>query len=152
MTPVQAAYRAVIARKTLPHGQRPTDTHIKVMWFLAKWQHATPSHAKIAKAAGCHRNTVGNALHRLRDLGLLDWDRRFVRIGGGQFAQASNSYRFPSNASLPPARAATVGKDKKNPSFIGPQSLCIGDRTAALQALARVRTAMEGRLLAGIGR
>jgi hypothetical protein len=146
MTPAQAAYRAVAARRSLPHGQRPTDLHIRVMFTLVRWQHATPDHGRLARACACHRNSVGNALKRLRELGLLDWERRFIRIGGGRFAQASNHYLFPGNSCLPPARPAQVEKDKKNPSFIGQQPLCSGDRGAALEALARVRAKMEERL------
>ena len=88
MTPIQCAYRAVQARRSLPHGQRPTDLHIRVVFLLARWQNASPSHAKLARAAHCHRNSVLNALHRLRDLGLLTWERQFIRL---QRAGASRS-------------------------------------------------------------
>ena len=91
MTPIQAAYRAVQARRSLPHGQRPTDLHIRVMFLLARWQSASPPHAKLARAAHCHRNSVGNALHRLRDLGLLAWERQFVRLRGGWVAQVAKT-------------------------------------------------------------
>jgi DNA-binding transcriptional MocR family regulator len=148
MTPIQAAYRAKIARDTLPRGQRPTDLHVRIMFVLARWQHATPSHAKLAKAAHCHRNSVGNALRRLRGLGLVTWEPRHIRIGGGHFAQASNHYLFPSNTSLPPARPAKIRKDGKMSSFIGKQSLCIGDPEAAQAALAARRRVMEARMLA----
>jgi hypothetical protein len=151
MTPIQAAYRAKIARDTLPCGQRPTDLHVRIMFVLARWQHATPSHAKLAKAAHCHRNSVGNALQRLRGLGLVTWEPRHIRIGGGHFVQASNRYLFPSNTSLPPARPVKFRKDEKMSSFIGKQSLCIGDPEAAQAALATRRRVMEARMLAGSG-
>lgn len=94
MTPNQAAYAAVAARRSLPYGQRPTDLHIRVMFLLARWQDAEPPHARLAKAAHCHRNSVGNALRRLRDLGLLSWTRQFTRLRGGWLAQIANRYSF----------------------------------------------------------
>ena len=51
-------HQAVQARRNLPYGQRPTDLHIRVMFLLARWQNASPSHAKLARAAHCHRNSV----------------------------------------------------------------------------------------------
>ena len=57
MTPNQCAWNAVQARRTLPHGQRPTDLHVRIAFVLARWQHASPCHAKLARAAHCHRNS-----------------------------------------------------------------------------------------------
>lgn len=139
MTPPQAAYRAVIARRSLPHGQRPTDLHIRLMWLLARWQHATPSHSKLARAAHCHRNTVGNALRRLRALGVLDWSPRFVRLAGGYVARASNTYRFLSN----PLPTPVARRDKKTPSFLARQSLCTGSPALSPAAVAAVLHARE---------
>ena len=127
VTPNQCAYRAVVARRSLPHGQRPTDLHIRVVFLLARWQHASPAHAKLARAAHCHRNSVLNALHRLRDLGLLTWERQFTRVHGWRL-QIANRYLFVSNLALPPARAVEVKKGKKLASLIGPNTLCSGGR------------------------
>jgi hypothetical protein len=102
MTPNQCAYQAVAARRSLPHGQRPTDLHIRVAFLLARWQHPSPPHAKLALAAHCHRRSVGNALHRLRDLGLLNWERQFIRLRGGHVAQTANHYAFTGQLRLPP--------------------------------------------------
>jgi hypothetical protein len=143
MTPIQCAYRAVQARRLLPHGQRPTDLHIRVVFLLARWQNASPPHAKLARAAHCHRNSVLNALHRLRDLGLLAWERQFVRLRGGWVAQVANRYLFVSNA-LPPARTRQEGKGRKLSALLGRQSLCAG------RPLLPVRTVAEQlRLLGG---
>jgi hypothetical protein len=145
MTPIQCANRAVVARRSLPHGQRPTDLHIRVMFILARWQHASPPHAKLARAAHCHRNSVLNALCRLRDLGLLAWKRQFVRLRGGWVAQVANRYRFESNP-LPPVRTRPEGKGRILSSLVGPQTLCIGRRP-----LLPVRTVAEQLPALGVG-
>jgi hypothetical protein len=125
VTPNQCAYRAVQARRSLPYGQRPTDLHIRVVFLLARWQDPCPCHAKLARAAHCHRNSVLNALHRLRDLGLLTWERQ-TRCVHGWRIQTANHYRLVSNPSLPAARAVLVGKERKQSSLLGPQLLCSG--------------------------
>ena len=58
-----------------------------------------PSIERIADLAGCHRNSVVNALRRLKTHGFIDWVRRTVRTGNeGEFApqleQTSNAYFF----------------------------------------------------------
>ena len=148
MTPNQSAYRAVQARHSLPHGQRPTDLHIRVMFLLARWQHASPPHGKLARAAHCHRNSVLNALHRLRELGLLAWEKQFTRIGGGWRLQTANRYLFVSN---PSPRAEAAKKAKNLSSFLGRQTLCSGEtHEGALEAL---RVARERRQLTlGLGK
>jgi hypothetical protein len=126
VTPNQSAYMAVQARRTLPHGQRPTDLHVRVMFLLARWQDASPPHAKLAKAAHCHRNSVLNALHRLRSLGLLTWAPQFIQRHGWRLRTA-NRYAFTSNA-LPAPR------ERKTSSLFGSQSLCSG-RSGALASM-----------------
>lgn len=144
MTPNQAAYRAVQARRTLPHGQRPTDLHVRIAFLLARWQNDSPPHAKLARAAHCHRNSVANALRRLRDLGVLTWEKRFIRLRGGHIAQASNRYLFPSNSCLPTARPVTTRKDIKSSSLLPKQSLFIG------RPLLPVRSVAEQLRLLGV--
>ena len=94
MTPNQFAWNVVQKRDALPHGERPTDLHVRIAWRLARWQDPCPSHAKLARAARCHRNSVANALRRFRALGLLDWQRRSIELRGGWRARTSNRYRF----------------------------------------------------------
>jgi hypothetical protein len=106
------------------------------MFLLARWQNACPAHAKLAKAAHCHRNSVLNALHRLRDLGLLEWERQFTRLGGWRI-QTANRYLFPGK-SLP--------QNRKTSSFLGRQSLCSDGRP-----LLPVRTVQEQLRLLGCG-
>jgi hypothetical protein len=137
VTPNQCAYQAVQARRSLPYGQRPTDLHIRIMFLLARWQDTCPAHAKLARAAHCHRNSVLNALHRLRDLGLLIWERQFVRLHGWRL-QVANRYLFVSNLALPPARSVPLGKGRKLSPLLGSQSLCNGRRP-----LLPVRTVAE---------
>jgi DNA-binding transcriptional MocR family regulator len=103
VTPNQFAYAASKFRDNLPHGQRPTDAHVRVAWIMARWQDTSPSHARLARAAKVHRNTVANALTRFRELGLLDWKPRYVRLNGGHVARGSNHYFFPEQPSLPVA-------------------------------------------------
>ena len=134
MTPNQCAYRAVQARRSLPHGQRPTDLHIRVMFVLARWQSSSPCHAKLARAAHCHRNSVLNALHRLRDLGLLTWERQFTRVHGWRL-QVANRYLFVSNLALPPAQPVQQRKGRKLSALLGPQSLCSGHDRGALASM-----------------
>ena len=110
----QAAYAAVTARRTLPHGTRPTDLHIRVMFLLARWQAPDPPHAKLARAAHCHRNSVLNALHRLRSLGLLSWSRQWVRLRGGFWARSSNLYTLqPCTPDLPMHKLCGARKVEK---------------------------------------
>jgi hypothetical protein len=129
VTPNQCAYRAVQARRTLPHGQRPTDLHIRVMFILARWQSSSPCHAKLARAAHCHRNSVLNALHRLRDLGLLTWEQQFTRLHGWRL-QVANRYLFVSNLPLPlkPSKYFEGSKGRKSSSLLGQPSLCSDGR------------------------
>lgn len=58
-----------------------------------------PSHDWIARRAGCHRNSVINALRRLKARGFLNWVRRSVATGARdvfapQREQTSNAYFF----------------------------------------------------------
>jgi hypothetical protein len=56
-----------------------------------------PSYEAIAKEAGCHRDTVAEAIKMLEAAGILTWCNRRarVRIGGAtKVVRTSNSYRF----------------------------------------------------------
>lgn len=64
-----------------------------------------PAKETIARAAGCHRNSVHNALRRLKAHGLIDWVRRTARKAGApagepQREQTSNAYFFDHRRSL----------------------------------------------------
>ena len=144
MTPNQCAYRAVAARRSLPHGQRPTDLHIRIAFILARWQHASPAHAKLARAAHCHRSTVLNALHRLRDLGLIAWERQTQVVHGWRI-QTANRYLFVSNLPLPPVRSVSAKKDRKSSAFLARGSFNSGGRP-----LLPVRTVAEQLRLLGM--
>ena len=144
MTPNQCAYRAVAARRSLPHGQRPTDLHIRIAFILARWQHASPAHAKLARAAHCHRSTVLNALHRLRDLRLIAWERQTQVVRGWRI-QTANRYLFVSNLPLPPARTMQPRKGRKLSALLARQSFNSGGRP-----LLPVRTVAEQLWLLGV--
>jgi hypothetical protein len=96
----RAFFQAVLqARNTLPHGQRPTDTHVRVAAKLSGWRARFPRHRQLAHAARCSVRTVRRALARLHDLGLLSWTRT-VLAGPGWRAQIANDYALLSEASL----------------------------------------------------
>ena len=64
-----------------------------------------PSLDTIAEDAGCHRNSVIEALKRLKRHGFVDWVRRSIATGNdGQFApqreQTSNAYFFDHRAKM----------------------------------------------------
>lgn len=66
-----------------------------------------PSHETIAQRAGCHVNSVKNALRRLRAHGFIAWVRRTVKTGNDtEFApqreQTSNAYYFQHRQDMPP--------------------------------------------------
>jgi hypothetical protein len=94
MTPNQFCYHVWLAHRMLPHGQRPTKKHVDVARYMARWQHHSPSHAKLARAAGVCVRTVQNALTRLRSLGMLAWthQRRLTRWSG--WLRRANRYTF----------------------------------------------------------
>jgi hypothetical protein len=60
------------------------------------------THAEIATALKCSMRTVGDALRRLRGIGLLDWGHQFIRRHGRRW-QLGNLYwlRHPSDAAAP---------------------------------------------------
>jgi hypothetical protein len=125
-----------------------------------------PSLDAIARKAGCCRRAVVDALTRLRDLGLLAWQRRCeeTRDAGGRFRlrQKTNAYGLlpPSQwvgyrqEEPPPPDPATLGAPKRVPDPIeaAVAELTSGQRmvaVAALEADPRDRLAMA---LAAMGR
>lgn len=102
MTPSQFSYHVHLAHRTLPHGERPTRLHCKIARTLARWQHSMPSHAKLARAARCCVNTVGNALARFRRLGMLDWKHEGAVMRSGRRLRLPNRYRFVASFLLFP--------------------------------------------------
>ena len=94
MTAHQFFYHTHQAYRLLPHGERPTRKHVAVARALSRWQHAMPSHVRLARTAGCCVRTVGNALRRLRELGLLDWSPVYAALHSGRRLRLPNRYRF----------------------------------------------------------
>lgn len=92
------------SRRCLPYGERPTDLHVRIAAKLAFWRGSCwPSHAQLARAAGCSPETVENALKRLRGLGLLQWASRSIR-GVGWVRRLSNAYAPAHCKPLKPIR------------------------------------------------
>jgi hypothetical protein len=150
MTPAQCAYRAVNARRTLPYGQRPTDLHIRVVFLLARWQCPDPSHAKLAAAAHCHRNSVLGALRRLRDLGLLSWVPQFRRLPDGRLAQRASLYSFePCTPALPVHKSCRPRKEAKETGRQTALNAMLVDAASLPDLLLARRETMAARLLAG---
>jgi biotin operon repressor len=58
-----------------------------------------PSYEKIAEEAGCHRDTVHQAIAALEAAGLLEWDHRLKREHR-RVLRTSNCYRFKVPAQL----------------------------------------------------
>lgn len=94
MSPQLASFRLRLARRTLPHGQRPTEMHCRVFARLIRHPDHTPTHRELADAAGCCVRTVGNALRRAAGLGLLSWTRRRTELPDGTVWQLANRYIF----------------------------------------------------------
>lgn len=110
-----------------------------------------PSLDAIAYKAGCCRRSVRNALARLRDLGMITWQRRCeeYRDESGRFRlrQRTNAYRLlpPSQwrgyrepPAPPPPSPDTLGAPERVPDPIeaAVAELTRGQRKAALAALA----------------
>jgi hypothetical protein len=110
-----------------------------------------PSYATLAKDADCDPRTVGRALCRMRDLGLLRWQRRIVR-DGPYVEQTSNAYELTpaSAAATLPSGSTRIGDGQKGrrTNFVDIIYCPPPHETAAAQtALARARAIMEQRLL-----
>jgi DNA-binding transcriptional MocR family regulator len=117
MTPAQLTYHAHRAHQILPHGARPTKLHLKIARLLARWQNPMPSHAKLARAAGCCVRTVQNALNRFRDLGLLTWRHQAARMRSGQWLRLPNRYRFMATFLLSAGAAKEEGSKIQTPNL-----------------------------------
>lgn len=120
MTPAQGSYQAHLAARLLPHGLRPTPKHLKVIRYAARWQHASPSHAKLARAAGVCVRTVQNALNRLRGLGMLAWTHQGFTTRSGRRLQLANRYAWVAPFSLFAVPLQEERKESLNPkSHVG---------------------------------
>lgn len=109
MTPNQFTYHCYLAHRTLRHGDRPTKAHLRVARVLARWQHRSPSHAKLARAAHVCRRTVINALNRFRWLGLLDWVHQGFTSRFDGRRRLPNRYSFMATFLLcPPPKKESV--------------------------------------------
>jgi hypothetical protein len=138
------------------HGGAIGRTALDVLYVLALdiLNHATgeldPSYDKIAKKAGVCRRTVATALRRLRDFGLLHWQRRSREepdaAGGYRQVQETNAYallppshwrgyREPSPA--PPPEPGTWGDHPPLPNqhTVALDELTRGQHRAAMAAL-----------------
>ena len=89
-----AVHRLHLAHRQLEHGERPTSLHLKIYRRLARHPDLTPTHRELADAAGACVRTVGNALRRAADLGLLTWTKRGTTLPDGTVWQLANRYEF----------------------------------------------------------
>jgi hypothetical protein len=94
MTPQLALSRAYLASRTLKHGERPTPRHLRVLRRLVRHPDNIPSHRTLALQAKVCIRTVGNALRRAADLGLLSWTKRGTTLPDGRVWQLPNRYTF----------------------------------------------------------
>jgi hypothetical protein len=125
-----------------------------------------PSLDAIAAKAGCCRRAVVDALARLRDLGLLAWQRRCeeTRDAEGRFRlrQRTNAYgvlppsqwRGYRDPEPPPPDPATLGAPERVPDPIeaAVAEIMQGQHRAALAALEADPRDGLARALAGLGR
>jgi DNA-binding transcriptional MocR family regulator len=117
MTRKQICFHLAQAHRLLPHGQRPTEKHVRIGQLLANWSGSRPTHRRLAAAASCSVGTVKNALNRLQALGLLEWRRQFIR--GRQIA---NRYLFAAFALEAVAAALEAKKEQVlNNAFWSPK-------------------------------
>jgi hypothetical protein len=114
MTPAQFCFHAWLAHRLLPHGERPTRLHLQVARYLARWQHPSPSHAKLARATDCCVRTVQNALNRFRRLGLLNWQHQGATMLSGRRLRLPNRYRLLASFLLFTAPRKEEGKEILN--------------------------------------
>jgi hypothetical protein len=73
-----------------------------------------PSYDTIAKASGCNRDTVGEAIKMLEAAGILTWCNRRARViihGVRKVIRISNSYRFVDPGSKPEFPSGTTNPD-----------------------------------------
>jgi hypothetical protein len=97
-----------------------------------------PSHATLAALAAVHVATVQRALDRLRELGLLSWQRRLVR-DGWQSHQTSNAYVLtPAAVSHDMQIARPVKVDLKKKDRIEAERTAPEVRESAMTALAAI--------------
>ena len=98
--------RVWLARAQLERrAGRLTSLHVDIGKALLKRLgqdgRCDPAHATLAADLVCGPSTVGRALNRLRDVGLLTWEQRLVRrpwpaggAGATRVEQTSNAYAF----------------------------------------------------------
>ena len=79
---------------------RPTACYEDVLGTLAYWKGEPPTHAQLARWAGCCVRTVQSALAWARRHGFLDWEHQFVTVRNACY-QIANRCRLLSPPSLP---------------------------------------------------
>ena len=92
-----------------------------------------PAQSTLAADTGLDERTVGRAVRRLADAGLLTWQRRLVRVGW-RAAQTSNSYALvPEGQPLPapPLRYRRTGSTGRLPVAGG--ALTVEQQLAAVR-------------------
>ena len=115
-----------------------------------------PSHATLARDAGCEPRTVQRALAAMRDLGLVHWVNRIQR-NGWRCEQTSNGYIWLAGARPPEGRkprrrcGGQIGRATvllRRTTYFLPSSAPTMGRQEAAEALARAREQREARLAA----
>jgi hypothetical protein len=88
-----AAWIARVWREFHAHNLTPTwrDVLLSLRSFRGRDGTICPAHATLGQAVRCHENTVQRALQAARDLRLVDWAGRRVRLGW-RALRTSNSY------------------------------------------------------------
>jgi hypothetical protein len=88
-----------------------------LLWIFhnARTGKCIPSYETIAEKAGCHRDTVGEAIKMLEAAGILIWCNRRARViirGVRKVIRISNSYRFVDPGSKSEIPAGTSNQER----------------------------------------
>jgi hypothetical protein len=145
----RARFRFLLSAHRRAHRLTPTTETIgnSLVRRLGTDGRLDPSHDTIATDVGCCARTVRRALDRLKEVGLLMWQRRIVRCGW-RTAQSSNAYLLlikPAENLVPACDGQNVRQTIKKQ--IQSQAPLSTDVHSAVAALARRRLAVEQALL-----
>jgi hypothetical protein len=104
-----------------------------------------PAHGTLAADVACSLRTVGRAVTALRSVGLLAWQRRIVRLQGGQIEQTSCQFWLTASAAVPvPSPSSHIGRQRPT-ADIEP---VVERDPGVLEALARQAVAGQARFAA----
>ena len=106
-----------------------------------------PTHDTLAADAACSARTARSATASMRNLGLLRWETRLVRVGW-RAEQTSNAYELVPTAAVPVVSCGGQdGRETRKIDISHCPQFTVAEIQAAQAALAQRRAVVEGRLL-----